>query len=161
MTLAALFCPDLLHTGTNYESAIRTLFGRFKEQWEANSAAIVGYVPDVQWQGVEKDTPTDNDQFFVRVSNKTIDERPTSLRGSEGTRYETIGDLNCELYCPKTEDGITKGRQLAALARDIFKGKRLSEIVSIIKTELREVDNAREKYYLFLTITRYRYYEIT
>jgi len=161
MSLAELFGVSLFHSGSNYTNAINTLFSRFRSQWILQSPSIVGYVPDIQWQGVEKDAPPPNDEFFVRVSNKTIDERPTTLRGANGTRYETVGNLTCELYCPKTENGITKGRELATLARDIFKGKRLSEVVSIIKTEVKEIDNAREKEYLFLTITRYTYFEIT
>ena len=161
MSLADLFGISLFTTGTNYESAIDQLFGRFYQQWKANSSAIAGYIPEIQWQGVEKDTPPDNDKFFVRVSNKTIDERPTTLRGVNGTRYETIGLIECELFCPKNKAGITVGRQLAVLARDIFKGKRLSDIVNIEKTQISEIENKDTKYYLFLTTSRYRYFEIT
>jgi len=164
VTFADIFCDGapigLFRTGTGYRDAICSIFDRFNRQWLANAGSCgAGYVPEIQWQGVEKDTEPDPAKFWVRVSNATILEDQESLRGPLTTRYQTDGIVLCQLYCPKTEAGITIGRCLARVARDIFRGLRISASIKFINPRIIELD-PEDKLYRFDVVIRYEYFEI-
>jgi len=142
---------------TTYDEAIDTIFGHFNTEWNAGSGAIVGYIPEIQWQGVGKFSRPDPAKFWIRVSNAPILQRQTSLRGLD-TRYNTFGQFLVQLYCPKTESGITIGRTVAAFTRNIFLGQAL-ETVKFVNVKLIELDPESANYRFDIT-ARYEYSEI-
>lgn len=149
----------LFFTDTSYEDAIDEIFGRFWSKWKTQSTAIAGYVPTVQWVGVELDEKPDVSKFSIRTSNTTVDERQTSLRGDSGTRYDTVGVLLMQLYCPKTAAGRTIGKKLATLARDIFRGKRISKTVKFEHVRIVELEPT-EKHNRFNILANYNYFTV-
>jgi len=110
---------------TTYEQALADIFGLFNTAWVAKTTAIVGYVPPVRWPGIEQPTTPDRSKFWARVSQKTSNESQTTLRnGDNGQRYTNRGTLYVQIFCPVSESGsISKGRKLAEVARDAFRGK--------------------------------------
>ena len=110
---------------TSYEQALADIFGLFNIAWTAKTTAIVGYIPNVAWPGIEQPTTPDRSKFWARVSQKTSFETQSTLRnGDNGQRYTNQGTLYVQIFCPVSEVGsISKGRRLATLARDAFRGK--------------------------------------
>lgn len=109
-----------------YETALDDIFGLFNAKWQAGTTTIVGYVPEVRWSGIEQPATPDRSKFWARVSQKTSNETQSTLRnGTAGQRYTNNGTAYIQIFCPVSEVGaITKGRKLAELARDAYRGKQ-------------------------------------
>lgn len=143
-----------------YEEAIDEIFGIFKTAWDAESAAAVTYVPEVRWPGVEEPNKPDNSSFWVRVSQQTVLENQASLKnGENGQRYTTSGLVFIQLFCPKSDsESMTKGRRLAIIARDAFRGNSTSGNVWFRNAKINELP-AEEYFYRFNVIVEYEYDE--
>ena len=118
---------------TTYTAAVDTMFALFKAAWDAETTAIVGYVPEVRWQNVPEKTKPDPDKFWARVSQQPVTSRQSSLSNCVGSpqqrRYESSGVLFVQLFFPKSDDeAADKGRRLAVLARAAYRGKTVGGI---------------------------------
>ena len=84
---------------TTYTEAVDQIFGIFNSDWEAGSASIVGYVPEIRWPGVEEPTKPDLTKYWARVSQQTVDDTQTGLRnGSCGQRYTASGLVFIQIF---------------------------------------------------------------
>jgi len=145
---------------TDYEQAINDIFGLFNTAWTAGSTAIVGYVPEVRWPGVEVATAPDRSKFWARVSQKTINETQSTLRnGSSGQRYTNSGVCYVQIFCPVSVSGsISKGRKLAEVARDAFRGKHSVNGVWFRNAKIVEMPTEQD-WFAFTVQTDYIYDE--
>lgn len=144
-----------------YPEAIDQIYGLFNLEWNANSAAIVGYNPEIRWPGVEEDTIPPADKFWCRISQQTLDEPQTTLRNGLGEqRYTASGLVFIQLFCPKSDtEGMDKGKKLAQVAKKAFRGKTTSGKVWFRNARIQELapeDNA----YRFNIVAEYTYDEI-
>jgi hypothetical protein len=103
------------------------MFKLFNDAWTAGTFAIVGYVPEVRYQGREKGKP-DNSKFWCRVSTQTILDRQATLSDCVGEpfkkRFETSGLLFGQIFAPKAVvNSYELGYRLAILARGVYRGK--------------------------------------
>ncbi len=110
------------------EDEMRALFKAF---WDANTASIVGYVPEVRWQGIEKKATPDGSRFWCRFSTQEVVENLNSLsdcvQADGQRRYEHGGLIYVQIFAPKAEaNSFRKGKQLAKVARNSFRGKSTS-----------------------------------
>jgi len=142
-----------------YEEAIDEIFSIFKINWEANSAAVVGYTPEVRWYGVEKPKTPPMDKFWARVSQQTVTDEQSTLRNGECTRYTTDGLVFVQLFCPKSDsEGMEKGRKLAMLARDAYRGNATSGKVWFRNARIKELSSKKDMYRLNV-VAEYEYDE--
>lgn len=146
---------------TTYEEAIDDIFGIFKAAWDANSATVVGSIPEVRWPGVEEPSKPNYENYWARVSQQTVLENQTSLRnGQNGQRYTTSGLVFVQIFCPKSESlGMTNGRKLATIARDSFRGNATSGNVWFRNARINELE-PEDKWYRFNVVAEYEYDEI-
>lgn len=112
------------------EQAKDEILALFNVAWNANAAAIVGYVPEVRWPNVEEAALPGRDMYWARVSMQTVMEEQAALAidvaAIANRKYETAGLIFVQLFCPKVETAGTKGLQLATIARNAYRGKRTS-----------------------------------
>ena len=143
-----------------YEQAIADMFGLFNASWQAGTTAIVGYVPEVRWPGIEVQTTPDLSKFWARVSQKTSFETQSALRnGDAGQRYTNNGTIYVQIFCPVSEVGsITKGRKLGELARNAFRGKHSINGVWFRNARILEMPTERD-WFAFTVQTDYIYDE--
>jgi len=143
-----------------YEEAIDEIFGIFNAAWLDNSAAVVGYVPEVRWPGVEEPEKPDLSKFWARVSQQTVIEGQSSLRnGDAGQRYTTDGLVFVQIFCPKSDSlGMTNGRKLAIIARNSFRGNATSGQVWFRNARINELP-PEENWYRFNVVAEYEYDE--
>jgi hypothetical protein len=108
-----------------YTTALNQIFKVFDDAWTANAPGIVGYVPHILWYGSEEQNLPDRTKYWARVSHKILSTVQTSFRnGDIGQRYTNRGMLSIQIFCPFTvSKGITKGRNLASLARNAYTNK--------------------------------------
>ncbi len=142
-----------------YQDAIDEIFAIFNTAWEAGSTAIVGYIPEVRWYGVEEPASISMGKFWVRVSQQTVEEEQSTLRNGECTRYTTDGLIFVQLFCPKSDSkSMEKGRNLATLARDAYRGNATSGKVWFRNARIKELPPETDWYRLNV-VAEYEYDE--
>lgn len=159
-----------------YDAAVDEMFGLFKAAWDSGSAAIVGYVPEVRWPGVELKNPDgsikkpESDKYWARVSQQGVDEEQTSLSACvasnenggvlPASRFTAIGLLFVQLFCPKTEaEAMEFGRELAKLSRAAYRGKKTAGGVWFRNVRIIEVES-EELWHRFNVVAEYEYDEV-
>lgn len=145
---------------TTYENAVSEMFERFYSVWQAGTTAIVGYVPEVRWQGVENGQAPGYDKFWVRVSQQTVLEQQSTLRNPTcGQRFRTDGLLFIQLFCPKSDPSAMEfGRKLATLARNAFRGYTTASGVWFRNPRVSELESEERWVRLNVTVN-YQYDE--
>ncbi len=111
---------------TTYTNAVDEMFSVVRTVWNANTAAIVGYVPEMRWQGVEVSTPPPNDLYWGRTSIQTVTDQQTNVATLDGNgkrRYTTSGLIFVQLFAPLADaQSMDKIRKLAQTVRAGFRG---------------------------------------
>jgi hypothetical protein len=145
-----------------YEQAIDEIFARFHAIWTAQTPAVTLEAPELRWQGIENPEHPGYDKYWVRVSQQTIDEGQASLRAPEcGQRYRTNGLLFIQIFCPKSDArAMEKGRQLAVIARDCFRGYTTQSGVWFRNSRVSELE-PEERWLRLNVIVAYQYDETT
>lgn len=147
-----------------YPQAIDAMFAMFKTAWEAGASVIVGSVPEIRWAGVEKPDKPIVDVYWCRVSQQTVLEGQTTLKTgiapSENRRYTSTGLLFVQLFCPMSDaQAYDKGRQLAVLARNAFRGNETTNGVWFRNARINELA-PEENAYRFNIVVEYEYDDI-
>jgi len=112
---------------TNYEGARDEIYALLNTAWLAGAAAIVGYVPEIRWQGVTKETKIDESKFWARASMQSVDAEQASLSNCAGAigqkHYTDFGLIFVQLFAPMAAQQATvKLGRLAMLARNVYRG---------------------------------------
>ena len=138
-----------------YEKAVDEMFAQFLNAWNAGSAAIVGYVPEIRWTGVkppegQPEKPA-GDKYWARVTQETVIEEQTSLSANvanvelgtlPASRYTASGLLVIQLFCPKSDArSMEFGRKLAMLARSAYRGKKTESGVWFLNVRIQPLDS--------------------
>lgn len=131
-----------------YEEAIDAMFATFKDAWEGGAAAIVGYVPEVRYEGITDPDEGDDkrhapqSKYWARLTVRNAIEGQMSLGTPSGPgthEYESIGTLSIQLYLPKKDDdALVLGRRLGMLARNAYRGVASGDEVWYTEVTLRE-----------------------
>lgn len=109
-----------------YSEATDAIFNRFRSKWLTDTPTIVGNVPTIVWQGVEPPRGLPIDDYWCRLSIQTVLEQQGALNAvaNPNNRLYTVkGVLFVQLFCPMAKaDAMQKGRELAMVARNAFRG---------------------------------------
>lgn len=148
----------------SYTQAVDAMFALFNVAWSAGAAAIVGSVPQIRWQGVEGTSPPPVNGYWCRVSTQNVIEQQTThktgIAPNENRRYTSSGLLFVQLFCPMSDaQAMDKGRQLAMLARNAFRGKSTSNDVWFRNARINEL-SPEDNSYRFNIIVEYEYDDI-
>lgn len=115
-----------------------------KEAWELQSSDIVGYIPELRWQGIQYRNLPDTSKYWARVSIQTIFEEQASLSNGVGLagkrRFESSGLVFVQIFCPKSDArAFEKGKLLAVIARDAFRGKSTESAIFFRNVRIQEI----------------------
>ncbi|AJD83167.1 minor tail protein [Paracoccus phage vB_PmaS-R3] len=129
-----------------YEEAIDLMYATFSDAWTAGAAAIVGYVPDVRYEGVPDQTETKRhdktSRYWARLTVRNAFDNTAGVgraNSSEEFLYESVGNLSIEIYGPKQDNAaITKLRRLAMLSRSAYRGVASGGEVVYTEVTIRE-----------------------
>lgn len=107
---------------TRYSNAVDEIFDVVNVAWNAGAAAIVGYTPEIRWQGIEEDGLPDSSEFWARISQQTVDRKQTTFAVST-LRYTVTGLLFVQLFGPKSDvSSMEKLRTLAEMICNALDG---------------------------------------
>lgn len=123
-------------------------------------SAILTYVPEIRWQGVENNNPLPASQLWARVTKLETDEDQKYVSNSVNTRlFNHIGILSVELFGPKTVLTIYDDLQSCATnIRNAFRVKTSPNGVRYSKVRIIEVPNDN-LWYKINVIIEYEYDE--
>jgi hypothetical protein len=148
-----------------YDQANDEINALFLAKWNAESAAIAGYIPAIEWQGVTQRDAPDGSKFWVRVSKQNVFEEQSTLSTCEALpgqkRYTSSGLVFVQLFCPKSyQRSFEIGQTLAKLARDSFRGKSTDGGIWFRNVRINELP-PEELYQRFNVIADFEYDEIS
>lgn len=142
-----------------YTGAKEEMYKLFYDAWIANSASIVGYIPEVRLQGTSYELEPDVSKFWVRWSRQTVEEGQETLRnGINGQCYRNEGVIFVQLFCPTTARTISLGEELAVIAQNAYRGKKTAGGVWFRNVRIKELE-PEAKWFKFNIIAEYEYSE--
>lgn len=151
-----------------YDAAIDEMSAQYLQAWQAGSGAIVGYVPEIRWPGVENAVKPATDKFWARFSTQGVGNPQTSLSNCvEGaddlpaSRFSPYGLIFVQLFAPKSlAEGMVKGRLLAHLTKLAYQGKKTSGGIWFRNVRINELPDTEELWYRFNIVAEYEYDEV-
>jgi hypothetical protein len=149
---------------TTYSQAIDDMFTLFRMAWNAGAAVVVGSVPAIRWEGVQEPSIPPVDAYWCRVSTQQVAEPQSSFKTGiapdANRRYTAIGVLFVQIFCPMSEaQAMEKGRLLAELARNAFRGKETANQVWFRNVRIQRLA-PEQNYYRFNVVAEYTYDDI-
>jgi hypothetical protein len=144
-----------------YQIATDEMFAQFNTAWQAQTAAIAGYVPIVYWPLITPVDVPDGSKYWTRVSKQGVLEEQTTLRDENGERrYTAYGLIFVEIYAPKSAGNApVVARALAVVARNAYRGKTTPSKVIFRNARIKEVPE-EALYYRLNVVAEYEYDEI-
>lgn len=131
----------------NYPAVIDEMFTTVKAIADGSSD-LIGYVPEVRWQGVPKSTKPPVDKFWLRASKMIVTEQQASLSSVDDTRmWEAIGLMYVQCFCPRNlASSIDNGRLFAERMRNAFRQQSLSGEIWYRNQKVVELPETAESY---------------
>lgn len=139
-----------------YPDAVDEMFTTVKAMID-DSTDIIGYIPEVRWQGVPVARKTSPDKFWARASQMVVTENQASLANENDTRkWETIGLLYVQIFAPRNQPGSAdKARLLADKIRDAFRQSSLSGEIWYRKQKVVQLPETEQSYPFNIVIEFY------
>lgn len=139
-----------------YEEAIDLMYATFKTAWDAGTTAIVGYIPEVQYEGVRSDKHEPQGKAWARLSVRNAVEGQATLGTPQIGKheYETVGTLTIQLFFPKADNtAMVTGRRLAQLVRNAYRSISSGDEVWYRDATIREQPPGNRWYQINVTVT--------
>ena len=101
------------------------IYSLFQATWNAHAASIVGYSPEVRYQGIEHlDTP-DPTKVWAHVGHSIVNTKQAGFSAAIARRYTTDGVLTVDIYAPRSAStAVAMAQQLANKLKLAFSGSR-------------------------------------
>lgn len=129
------------------QEARKEMLARVNECWQANAGAIVGYVPEIRWQGIEEGDLPGADKFWMRAGTTNVTTRqsghmmPDAPNGSPVV-YDTYGFITLQIFAPmKGREGWSKGELLSELGQRMFMASETGGGVWFRNPRIRDLNN--------------------
>lgn len=141
----------------SYIDAVNDMFLLFNNTWNAETTSIVGYIPKVEWQGVESDG-VDNSKYFARISQQGVTDSQRTLKVSKN-RYDVTGLLFIQIFCPRSDmEAMYKGRQLSEIVKNAYRGVHTPSNVWFRNVRIKELE-PEASFLQFQVIAEYEFSE--
>lgn len=112
----------------------------FEDVWKAQTPALVGYVPEIRWQGIEYETVPDLTKCYARSTIRHVPGGGHSLGGRGNTRWNRYGIVLLQVFVPLSLfNHLTFARGLGMIARDAFEGRSSPGGIWFRKCRLSEI----------------------
>lgn len=150
---------------TFYTQAVDEMNKLFNDAFAApNIVSLIGYKPEIFWYGNEREGLPSSDKFWVRHSVQNVLEEQSSLSECEGAvgkkLYDSSGVIIIQFFCPKsTANSLEKGRKLAMIARNAYRGNGTPNGVWFRNARVVDVPDEKPWYRLNVVI-EYEFSEI-
>lgn len=147
------------------QQARKSMIALVEQCWNARAGAIVGYVPEIRYQGVEEGKVPGSDKFWMRFGTTTVTTRQSGHQlpdGPEGSPvvYDTYGFVTLQMFAPmKGKDTWSKGELLSELGQRMFMASETGGGVWFRNPRIRELNNDGT-FYRWNVIADYQYSQV-
>ncbi len=129
------------------QQARKEMFALVNTCWQAGAGAIVGYVPEIRWQGIEEAALPGADKFWMRAGTTNVTTRqsghqmPDAPLGSPVV-YDTYGFITLQIFAPMKGRGTwSKGELLSELGQRMFMASETGGGVWFRNPRIRDLNN--------------------
>jgi len=149
---------------TTFTEARDEINSLFFAKWKAETAAIVGYVPEVLWHNVQSRDIPNSSKYWARVSQQAVLESQTTLSTCEGKpgqkRYTADGLVFVQIFAPKQLGNSAQfAGKLAEVARNAFRGKSTPGKVWFRNARIIDIE-PEDQFYRFNVVAEFQYDEL-
>lgn len=128
------------------QNARKEMFALVDAAWQAGAGAIVGTVPEVRYQGVEKKDLPGADKYWMRASTQNVMTKQKGhslpVAGVSDVVYQTEGFITLQIFAPMNSPAAyAKGELLSALGQRMFMASETPGAVWFRNPRIRELDN--------------------
>ena len=148
-----------------FDAAVKEMEALFNTAWQANSGAVFGYVPAIEWHGKETKDKIDRLKVWARFSTQNVFEEQATLSACVDEpfkrRFNGSGLIFVQLFLPKTvANALIKGRTLAKVARNAFRAKKTDGGVVFYNVRINDDIAPEEMFYRINVVAEYDYDEL-
>lgn len=146
---------------TTHSEALTQVYGKVKAAVEAQAAAAIGYVPTIEYEGVEADKHAKKTDVWLRCSTRGVVGRQMTLGTPEPGKheYESVNMLFVQVFGPKKDGAaITKIRKIAQIAQNAYRSVAAGGEVWFRDATIREQPPEADWYQINVTV-EYNYVE--
>lgn len=148
-----------------FDAAVKEMEALFNTAWQANSGAVLGYVPAIEWHGKENDGKVDRSKAWVRFSTQNVFDEQATLSACVDKpfvrRYNGSGLIFIQLFLPKTvANALIQGRKLAKVARNAYRGKKSNGGITFHNVRINDGLAPEELFYRINVVAEYDYDEL-
>lgn len=149
----------------NYVDAQDEMYALLLAAWNANTSAIVGYIPELRYQNVINPAKPDSSKYWARLSIQTVTEEQatlaTNISGEGQSRYTTNGLIFVQVFAPLSDSLAGRNGQLISqVAKKAFRGHTTSGKVWFRNGRIQELPDDSQ-FARFNVVTQYQYDELS
>lgn len=147
------------------QEARKQMFQLVSTCWNANTTSIVGYIPEIRWQGVEEAAVPGASKFWMRARTTPVTTRQGGHRLPEGPNgspvvYDTYGFITLQIFAPmKGRESWSKGELLSELGQRMFMASETGGAVWFRNPRIRELNNDGT-FYRWNVISDYQFSQV-
>ncbi len=146
---------------TTHSEALTLVYGRVKSAIEAQAAAAIGYVPTIEYEGVEPNKHAKKTDVWLRCSTRGIVGRQMTLGTPAPGKhdYESVNMLFVQVFAPKKDGAaIVKLRKIAQIVQSAYRSIAAGDEVWFRDATIREQPPEPDWYQANVTV-EYNYVE--
>lgn len=107
------------------QNARKEMFDLVNTCWNDHSLPIIGYVPEIRWQGIEEAEFPGADKYWMRASTNNVSTRQRGHQmpeaGLSKVVYDTFGFITLQIFAPmKSPVSWANGELLSELGQGMF-----------------------------------------
>lgn len=145
---------------SNYSNARDEMFAQLTGVLPALTT-LLGYAPNIVYQGVETAAKMPTDKLWMRISQQTVLESQAALAGNDlKRRYNSSGLIFVQVFIPKTEvQNYAFGLAAANVIKLAYRGKQTSNCIWFNNVRIQELP-AETAWFRINVVAEYQYDEI-
>lgn len=144
----------------NYSAGRDEIFAQFNLALPS-VGTLIGYAPNIVYQGVEEPAKMPTDKLWVRVSQQTVLESQATLSGNDlKRRYSSEGLFFAQIFSPKSKpENYALSLAVANILKLAFRGKQTADCIWFRNVRIQELP-AELAWFRINVVAEYQYDEI-
>lgn len=124
----------------SFDDARDEILGLFATKWNADTPAVTGTVPPVEWAGVDSGEPPPTNAPWARAIVRHGTSRQVTFGPVGSRRFTRRGMVTIQMFTPLSSGGgLSIAEKCAIIARDAFEGRGTASGIWFRNVAIREI----------------------
>lgn len=147
------------------QQARKEVFARIDAVWQDKAEPIVGYLPEMRYQGVPEGSRPDKDKYWARSALqevRTINSAHimSNEPGESPAEFTSYGLVIIQVFAPKEMGAWEIGEQLAGILQRCFMAANTNSGVWFRNPRINELDQDRDDWFRWNVIVEYQFDQV-